>query len=107
MSERDEEAIASVVSEFCRKGMHDWCANRTPEECRCSCECHKQTAPQWYSASEMRDYLKRCGYGDAVAEELSADYATNLQRAFQKGYEMGSRATDAESAAKAKALSPS
>jgi hypothetical protein len=33
-------------SPLCQKGEHEWCANRTPEECHCGCECHvKVTLP--------------------------------------------------------------
>lgn len=48
-------------------------------------------APQWYSPDEMHHYLKRNGYSDEIAAELSTAYAKNLQGAFVKGYEIGKR----------------
>lgn len=49
------------------------------------------TAPKWYSAEEMLHYLQRQKYSDEIADELSVKYAENLQRAFNKGFELGLR----------------
>ena len=48
-------------------------------------------APNWYSANELRDMLLRCHYSETIANELCEAYAVNLQRAFEKGWEMGVR----------------
>jgi uncharacterized protein involved in type VI secretion and phage assembly len=45
-------------SPLCQKGEHEWCMNRTPEECHCGCECHVKVTPP---ASEM------CSRGAALA----------------------------------------
>jgi hypothetical protein len=53
--------------------------------------CVPKAPPQWYTPEEMRHYLFRHKYSAEIANELSVDYAMNLQRAFNKGFEMGQR----------------
>ena len=48
-------------------------------------------APTWYTAEEMRHYLRVQRYSEEIADELSANYAKNLQQAFNKGYQIGAR----------------
>ncbi len=48
-------------------------------------------APTWYTAEEMRHYLRLQRYSEEIADELSANYAKNLQQAFNKGYQLGAR----------------
>jgi hypothetical protein len=49
------------------------------------------TAPTWITAEEMFHYLRRKRYSHEIAAELAEDYATNLQRVFVRGFEMGQR----------------
>ena len=49
------------------------------------------SAPLWYTPEEIRHYLQRSNYAPGIADELAADYATNLQKAFEKGFSMGQR----------------
>ncbi len=37
---RREEPEVWGLSKWCSTGEHGWCANRSPEECHCTCECH-------------------------------------------------------------------
>jgi hypothetical protein len=46
---------------------------------------HALNTPSWYDAKEMHRYLKMNGYSDLIADELCADYANNLQLAYEKG----------------------
>lgn len=47
--------------------------------------------PEWYTAHELWHWLRRHNYVPEIADELSEEYAVNLQRAFNKGYELGQR----------------
>ncbi len=51
----------------------------------------KSKIPKWYSSEEMYHWLRTKDYSHLIAEELSVDYAVNLQRAFVKGWTMGVR----------------
>ncbi len=46
-------------SKFCKEGQHGWCANRSPEECHCGCDCHKPqaTTPEADRLSQIRETL--------------------------------------------------
>jgi hypothetical protein len=50
------------------------------------------SAPVWYTREELRHYLTAFQhYHKDIANELCDDYAKNLQRAFEKGWEMATR----------------
>lgn len=49
------------------------------------------TAPIWYTADEMEHWLRCQKYAPNIAKELAEGYAYNLQRAFEKGFEIASR----------------
>lgn len=55
------------------------------------CDRTQSRAPTWYTAEEMRHYLRAQRYSEEIADELSANYAKNLQQAFNKGYQIGAR----------------
>jgi len=48
-------------------------------------------APTWYTENELRYYLSRNHYAKEIEDELAKNYAFNLQKAFEKGYEIGRR----------------
>lgn len=56
-------------------------------------EAEADAAPNWYSADEMYDWLRRENYSEQIARELAALIAKNYQLAFSKGFEMGQRST--------------
>jgi hypothetical protein len=31
-----------MLSKLCSENQHEWCANRSYEECNCACDCHKK-----------------------------------------------------------------
>ena len=45
--------------------------------------------PRWYSVDEIRSWLKSMAYGDEIADELSTWITTEMQLAFNKGFEKG------------------
>lgn len=49
------------------------------------------SAPTWYTEDEMRRYLAHNNYSVEIADELAKQYANNLQKAFEKGYDIGKR----------------
>lgn len=55
----------------------------------------------WYTSEEMRHWLRRNNYCEEIANELCDQYAENLQRAFNKGREIGAREALAEPPPKA------
>jgi hypothetical protein len=34
-----------MLSKLCSENRHEWCANRSYEECNCACDCHKERKP--------------------------------------------------------------
>jgi len=75
------------LSTVCKDGDEDLQPSCAPAAC--------SPAPQWYTAEELRHWLRhwlrRHDYAPVIADELSAQYAENLQAAFAKGYEIGQR----------------
>jgi hypothetical protein len=68
-----------MKSKFCKKGEHRWCANRNPEECHCSCDCH-WTLDQWLSQAQ---FVLRDGHHDNLSRAVAE--ARNRLNAIRKG----------------------
>ena len=47
--------------------------------------------PIWYTENEMHQWLIRENYSEQIAGELSKKWAEDLQGAFNKGFEKGTR----------------
>lgn len=52
---------------------------------------HPEGVPDWYSRTEIFEWLCRMNYSKEIANELAELIATNYQLAFNKGYEIGMR----------------
>lgn len=48
------------------------------------------TKQDWYTADELKHYLRTQNYSNQIADELCEQYAKNLQLAYEKGISVAS-----------------
>ena len=57
-----------VISKWCVDGAHDWCANRSHEECNCECQCHAaKREERQRKQDEEHANIKREAFAEAAA----------------------------------------